>query len=320
MKYGIDIGHNAPPDTGASGIRQEDQLTREVGTRVISKLRALGNTVVDCTPARAFSVTNSLYQRINAANVNRVDAFVSIHFNAFNGRAYGTEVFAISAAGRRMGQPVVDRIAALGFFKRGLKNGAHLYVLRNTIAPAILVECCFCDSALDMSLYNPDSMSDAIVQGLTGRLPSPSPSPAPAPAPSPSPSPGGSSSEVLKLQKTLNRLKIPDDNWQPLVEDGIMGPATRAATRRCQRILGLLDDGIAGPRTWRNINQVLAKPILRPNMASGPAVRYVQYRVGADIDGIFGSLTQGLVQRYQSEQGLTVDGIVGPQTWTSLIG
>ncbi|MFN5872190.1 MAG: cell wall hydrolase, partial [Aphanizomenon sp.] len=37
MKFGIDIGHNCPPDSGASGIKSEDRLTTEVGNKVISK-------------------------------------------------------------------------------------------------------------------------------------------------------------------------------------------------------------------------------------------------------------------------------------------
>lgn len=315
MKYGIDMGHNAPPDIGASGVRQEDDLTREVGTRVINKLRALGHSIVDCTPSRASSVTNSLYQRCNTANVNRVDVFVSIHFNAFNRSASGTEVFALSAAGRRIGSPVLQQITSLGFRNRGLKNGAHLYVLRNTVAPAILVECCFCDSPLDMSLYNAESMSNAIVKGLTGRLPEGGSSPSPTPSPSVQPS-----AEVRELQQTLNRLKITDANGRSLVEDGLTGPATRSATEKLQRVLGLVVDGIAGSRTWLNIRQILAKPLLKPNQSSGPAVRYVQFRVGADIDGIFGPGTSAAVKRFQSQNRIGVDGLVGPQTWSKLIG
>ena len=35
-------------------------------------------------------------------------------------------------------------------------------------------------------------------------------------------------------------------------------------------------------------------------------------------DGIFGRLTEFAVEQYQDEKGLTVDGVVGPQTWGSL--
>jgi peptidoglycan hydrolase-like protein with peptidoglycan-binding domain len=37
-------------------------------------------------------------------------------------------------------------------------------------------------------------------------------------------------------------------------------------------------------------------------------------------DGIFGPKTEEIVKTYQGLVGLTADGIVGPQTWTSLTG
>lgn len=40
MKFGIDIGHNCPPDTGAVGIEKEDKLTKAVGTSLMQKLAA----------------------------------------------------------------------------------------------------------------------------------------------------------------------------------------------------------------------------------------------------------------------------------------
>ena len=43
-------------------------------------------------------------------------------------------------------------------------------MLKHTKAPAILIECCFCDSAIDAGLYNYDSMAAAIVKGLTGQV------------------------------------------------------------------------------------------------------------------------------------------------------
>ena len=305
MKYGIDIGHNCPPDIGARGIRQEDILTMEVGTRVISKLKSLGHQVIDCKPRRASSVGNSLQQRCNIANLNRVDIYVSIHFNSFNRQANGTEVFATSDTGRRIAQPVLNNIVKLGYANRGVKNGSHLYVLQYTNMPAILVECCFCDAQQDMNRYNADNLADAIVRGLTGQTP-PNPDEA-------------DKKTILDLQKALNQLKIRDDNGKPLVEDGIIGNATRSATRNFQRIVGITETGIAGPTTWLAIEQILAKPVLRANHAAGTTVKYLQYLLKVVIDGIYGSLTASAVEVWQQKQGLTADGIVGPQTWNKLL-
>lgn len=45
----------------------------------------------------------------------------------------------------------------------------------------------------------------------------------------------------------------------------------------------------------------------------------LEYDVGA-MDGVFGPRTEGAVLKYQKENGLSVDGIVGDETWNSLFG
>lgn len=170
MKFGIDIGHNCPPDTGSVGVKKEDDLTKAVGTLLIDKLKKAGHTVVDCTPTRASSVTDSLRQRVNKANQANVNLFVSIHFNAFNGQANGSEVFGISNAAQGIATKVLNEIVKLGFRNRGVK-GTQFYVLKNTQMPAILVECCFCDARVDMDRFNAEKMAEAIKVGLIGRSP-----------------------------------------------------------------------------------------------------------------------------------------------------
>jgi len=68
------------------------------------------------------------------------------------------------------------------------------------------------------------------------------------------------------------------------------------------------------------------RPILRMG-SRGELVSELQmllitwgYYAPAPIDGIFGPLTQNAVMAFQRDQGLAVDGIVGPITWTALLG
>ncbi|NET00382.1 MAG: cell wall hydrolase [Sphaerospermopsis sp. SIO1G2] len=315
MKFGIDMGHNAPPDTGARGIKYEDTLTKDVGNRVISKLRSLGHTAISCTPtSRMRSVRQSLATRCNIANRNRVDVFVSIHFNAFNGRANGSEIFAMSSGGRKAAKPVLDEIIKLGFFNRGVKNGSHLYVIRNTNMPGILVECCFIDSAKDMQIYDSEKMANAIVKGLTGKVVS-------APVNTVPDEEDNTDTSVLRIQKALNRLKITDKNNRVLDEDNIIGPATTSAIEKFQRIVGLVPTGrVNSSRTWAAINQILSKRLVQGNQTTGAIMKYIQYRVGTVADGIYGPNTEAAIKKFQQQNGLVADAIIGPMTWQKLIG
>lgn len=126
-------------------------------------------------------------------------------------------------------------------------------------------------------------------------------------------------SNISYLQTVLNRLKITDYEGKALVVDGIVGPRTTSAIKNLQGICGLPQTGIVGPETSDALNLVLSKPLLSTG-SRGYAVRYVQFRVGVSIDGIFGPKTKAGVMRYQSQNGLAADGIVGPKTWGKLIG
>lgn len=171
MKFGIDIGHNCKPDIGALGIpggQTEDQLTMAVGKKLIQKLKDAGHTVVECKPSSAINVNDSLQKRASKANQENVNLFVSIHCNSFNGRVGGTEVFAISHAARAIAGSVLTEITKLGFPNRGVKS-ANFIVLKNTSMPAILIECCFCDSPKDMATFDVEEMAEAIKVGLIGQ-------------------------------------------------------------------------------------------------------------------------------------------------------
>jgi peptidoglycan hydrolase-like protein with peptidoglycan-binding domain len=64
-------------------------------------------------------------------------------------------------------------------------------------------------------------------------------------------------------------------------------------------------------------------PMLRRGMGASPGapnedVRTLQTRLGIDADGRFGPGTEKAVKAYQLAHGLKIDGVVGPETWTSL--
>ena len=169
MKINVHAGHNYHVP-GAGGCFSETKEDRNVKNKLIALLRAEGHTVYDCTDEDARSQNANLSNIVRKCNSHTVDLDVSIHFNAFNGTAHGVEVCVPNGSSQtaRAGR-ICSKIAALGFTNRGIKYRNNLYVLNRTKAPALLVECCFCDSRIDAKIYDADKMAHAIAEGILGK-------------------------------------------------------------------------------------------------------------------------------------------------------
>jgi peptidoglycan hydrolase-like protein with peptidoglycan-binding domain len=101
--------------------------------------------------------------------------------------------------------------------------------------------------------------------------------------------------------------------------DGDFGSGTRAAVTAFQSSVGLTADGIAGPATFGALVSTVRQG------SSGPAVQALQVQLNkhgrtVSTDGAFGPATDSAVRAFQSANGLTADGIVGPATWQTLLG
>lgn len=170
MKFGIDLGHGVGQDRGAVGNISEETIINTVGNLIISKLKALGHSVVELRPATANSINDSLQQRYNKADYYNVDLCVSIHANAGGGK--GTEVFTYKAKEVTEARAVLNNLVALGFTNRGIKDGSKLAMVKRPSATAMLIEVCFVDNQSDVDLYNfigIEKIANAIVEGLTGQ-------------------------------------------------------------------------------------------------------------------------------------------------------
>jgi len=280
----FDAGHNCTPDTGATGIRQEDVLTREVVGLIVSKLNQLGLTVTDCTPyGQVFSsVSASLKFRCNKANASNSELHGCIHFNAGGGT--GVEVYAVSQKGKEYAQKICTEIAALGYTNRGVKDGSHLYVVNSTNMPCVLVECSFVDSREDMDKYNAGDFANAIIKAITGQAVVQIPP----------------NSLIVSIQKLCNSLGLKDNKSNALVVDGITGSCTRSAILK----LPVLQRGSKGDYVkW------VQERLIDLGFSCGTC--------GADGD--FGYCTLVAVQNFQAKNGLVSDGRVGQQTISSLL-
>lgn len=177
MKIGIDMGHTLSGEgTGSQGCGYKEQnLTRELGKIVIEMLKKEGHTIYDCTVDKSSNNAQQLIDRVNKANKQTLDLFVSIHFNACvndekgNGYTTGTEVllYSTSSKAKPYAERIVKKIANVGLKNRGVKTH-NAYVLKHTKAPALLIETCFIDDRDDMNVYlkSPRKVAKAIVEGI----------------------------------------------------------------------------------------------------------------------------------------------------------
>lgn len=94
--------------------------------------------------------------------------------------------------------------------------------------------------------------------------------------------------------------------------DGDFGPGTEKAVKDFQTANGLTVDGIAGPDTFAAMD--LPELILLRTGTRGAQVKKLQEALGIGADGIFGAGTAKAVAAFQTENGLTADGMAGPKT------
>lgn len=170
--YNIHGGHSLQC-RGASGFLDEVNEDRKVKNKVIELLRSAGHTVYDCTDDIGRTQGQNLNNIKNKCNVHNVDLDVSIHLNSGrndpngDGKTGGVEVWNYSNKTAAISDRICANISsALGITNRGTKYTHGYFILNNTKAPAILVECCFVDDKDDYSHWNADKCSAAIVSGI----------------------------------------------------------------------------------------------------------------------------------------------------------
>ncbi len=170
----LDPGHGGIGNPGAvSGNRLEkdDNLRLALAVRDILAARGV-NTVM----TRSTDVDVSLTERSNISNRNNADLFVSFHRDSStNPAANGVGTFIYTAAPARTAGyafAVSDSIADAGVqTNRGVLR-ANYAVLRNTVAPAMLLEMGFITNTRDNQLFdtNFNAYANAIANGIVTAL------------------------------------------------------------------------------------------------------------------------------------------------------
>ena len=187
---------------------------------------------------------------------------------------------------------------------------------------------------------NIDIVTDAPVRGISSSVPD---------RPLELGSAGG---DVRQIQVRLNRIA---GNYPSIpkiaVIDGLFSYDTESAVKAFQEIFGLTPDGIVGRATWykiqqidnsvKRLNELNSEGITQNDIAdvyyefpnygdTGAGVRNLQYYIDylsrfystippLEMDGVFGDTTRDAVLALQKTFGLAEDGIVGYDTWYTML-
>jgi len=135
---------------------------------------------------------------------------------------------------------------------------------------------------------------------------------------------GSSGADVKRLQRVLARSMVTSP-FGPIT--GVFDAGLDTAVRSFQSTEGLVVDGIVGPITWSHLPPYREPSPHLQSGSTGPVVAWLQQVLGGSaiapdwaaytgpVDGIFGAMTEASLRDLQSVKGVTVDGIVGDQTW-----
>lgn len=167
---------------------------------------------------------------------------------------------------------------------------------------------------------------------------------------------GDSGPAVRTLQRWLTRIAKDYPFFGKPGVDGVFGAATESSVRAFQKQFKLTVDGVVGRNTWNKISYIYVSVKDLAELTSegekptgdggsntgssypgtairrgdrGKNVEQIQFwleqlaefdssLLSVSVDGIFGAGTENAVTRFQQQNGLLADGVVGRQTWDAL--
>ena len=176
-KVFLGVGHGGVDPGAVSGGFKEKDLNLSIALSCSEELYRHGVIVL---MSRTFDENDPIDQEVKECNAFQPDLAVDIHNNAGGGD--GAEVFYFSGGGtsKTLAENILSEIVAIGQNSRGTKvkigNGGKDYYafIRDTYAPAALVECAFIDNAADVTIIDTEeerkAMGVAIAKGILKTL------------------------------------------------------------------------------------------------------------------------------------------------------
>jgi 3D (Asp-Asp-Asp) domain-containing protein len=119
--------------------------------------------------------------------------------------------------------------------------------------------------------------------------------------------------DIIELQEYL----LAKGEFPYHTATGYYGTITKEAVKQYQKKQNLKIDGIAGPQTNNKLKELRSGDMGKP---VGKLQRLLKAwnLYNGTIDGIYGKGTKNAVIQFQQKNGLTTDGIAGPQTFNKL--
>lgn len=177
----IDAGHGGD-DPGAVGynnsgkaVAYESHINLAIALIVGDILEENGVEVIYTRDTDDYI---SLQERSEIANNSECDMFVSIHCNSIESADInGTQVYyhPSSEIGTILAENIYDNVVDMtGLAPKFTQNGSHLYVIRTTTSPAVLVETAFISNESDrnylLSKTGQKTLGEAIARGILETL------------------------------------------------------------------------------------------------------------------------------------------------------
>lgn len=268
-KVFIGVGHGgAEPGAVANGFKEKD-LNLAIALACNAVLVSHG---VDTRMSRTKDEEDGLVEEIRECNAYDPDLALDIHNNAGGGD--GAEVFHTvnGGKGKTLATNILNEIVAIGQNSRGVKtkkdtDGTDWYgFIRQTKAPAVIVECAFVDNKADLKIIDTEAdqkaMGVAIAKGVLKTLGIAYKDVEAAKETAgeantdklsvllPVLKKGNQGGKVKALQAMLKGYGYGLGIWGV---DGDFGAATDAAVKQYQKKNKLEVDGIVGKATWAKL-------------------------------------------------------------------
>lgn len=298
VKIGIDAGHglNTKGKQTPDGIK-EWTLNDIVRDKVVAFLSDYDCEIIH-TDNNEGNTDESLASRLSKYKSAGVQAFVSIHHNAFTGTwnsATGVEVYTDKKptnADLKLADCIYGRLVKnTGLKGRGIKK-ANFYVINQNTIPAVLIEGGFMDSSNDYKIITSDegqtAYSKAVAEGLV---------------------------EFLNLKKKTTSTPKPAET---IKKENAVLEWQKAAIADGFKFAKYGADGKWGSECEAVAKQAICKK--RVTYKYKNLTKIVQNAVGVTADGKFGNDTRNAVIKFQKLVGLVADGCVGLNTWKKILG